>query len=175
MNWVRDLFQYLSDFFKWWVIVLPWQEGIRVRFGSKETHLKKGIYVKFPFIDSVFVQNVRLRYDQIPIITITTKDRHVITVNGAIAFKIIDIKRLYHSISNPAATLTGIAMSSLSEYITSHSLEECTPQHLIKSVVFNDSDFGIEASVKITGFAVVKTFRLIQDSAWMPTHKDNEI
>jgi regulator of protease activity HflC (stomatin/prohibitin superfamily) len=80
MNWVKDLFTYLSDFLKWWVIVLPWQEGIRIRLGNHETHLKKGIYLKIPFMHDVRVQDVRLRYDQIPIMTIGTKDKHVVTI-----------------------------------------------------------------------------------------------
>lgn len=175
MSWVKELFQYLSDIFKWWITVLPWQQGIRVRFGKHETLLTKGMYWKFPIIDSVFVLGTRLKYDQIPIMTITTLDKFVITVNGAIAYQIIDINKLYHTIDNPSATLSGIAMSSISEYITKHNLNECTPDLLEKAVDFKGDNYGIDASIKITGFAVVKTFRLIQDHAWMPTSKEYEI
>lgn len=175
MNWVKDLFTYLSDFFKWWVVILPWQEGIRVRLGKRETHLKKGIYLRIPIIDSVFVQGVRLVYDQIPIMTIATKDKHVVTINGAIAFQITDIVKLYHSISNPKATLSGIAMSKISAYITSHDLADCNPLDIENNVTFEKGEFGLEAEIKITGFAPVRTFRLIQDHTWMPTSKEHEI
>lgn len=175
MSWVKELVNYLSDFFKWWVIVLPWQEGIRVRLGKHETLLTKGVYLKLPIIDSVFVKGVRLEYDQIPIMTIATKDNQVITINGALSFQIIDIRELYHSITNPKATLSGIAMSKISEYVTSHDLADCRPPDLEKNIVFKKGEYGLEARIKITGFAPVKTFRLIQDHAWMPTAKEYEL
>lgn len=175
MNWVKDLIDYVSSIFKWWVIILPWQEGIRVRFGKRETHLKKGIYLKLPIVDEVFVQNVRLRYDQIPIITIATKDNHVLTINGAITYQILDILKLYHSISNPAATLAGIAMSKISEYVTGHNLDECTPSALEQYVSIPYGAYGLDAKIKITGFAPMKTYRLIQDMAWMPTGSEHNI
>lgn len=175
MSWVKELVTYISDLFKWWIVILPWQEGIRVRLGKHELHLRKGIYLKLPVIDSVFVQNIRLKYAQIPIQTVTTKDGQTITIHGAIAYKITDIKKLYNSISNPDATITGIAMSKLSDYVANHVLADCTPSKLEKAVIIDGQQYGLDTEIKITGFASVKTFRLIQDHAWMPTNKDFEI
>lgn len=175
MNWVKDLIDYLTGLLKWWVIVLPWQEGIRIRMGKSELHLKKGIYLKLPIIDNVFIQNVRLRYTQLPIQTVTTKDGKTITILGAIGYQIIDITKLYHSITNPDATICGIAMAKLSEFVATHDLSECSPASLEAAVVIDGDQYGLKTEIKITGFASVRTYRLIQDHAWMPTHKDHEI
>lgn len=175
MNWVKDLISYISSMFKWWVIVLPWQSGIRIRLGKKEKILINGIYLKLPIIDSVFIQNVRFRYAQMPIQTVTTKDGNTITLNGSIGWEITDIRKMYNGINNPEATMTGIAMAEISEYVATHTLLECTPKELEKAIKLDVTKHGIKTIMKISSFAVVRTFRLIQDNTWMPTNKEYEL
>lgn len=175
MSWIKDLADYITNLLKWWIVVLPWQEGIRVRLGKRETHLKKGVYLKLPIIDSVFVQNIRFRYCQLPIQTVTTKDEKTVTLTGVIGFEIVDVKKLYNSISNPEATLAGAAMAEISNYFSTHRMEECSPRTVEKSVILDVGKYGLRAELKLSSFAMVRTFRLIQDNTWMPTHKDYEI
>jgi hypothetical protein len=175
MNWLRELMEYLSHVFKWWVIVLPWQQGIRIRLGKHETLLNKGMYLRIPVIDTVFIQNKRIKYIQIPTQTLTTKDEKTITISGAIAFEVMDIRKLYNTISNPDSTLTGIAMSKIAEWISTNFTVNCTPDKLHSNVQIDGDAYGLQATIKITGFAIVKTFRIIQDGSWLPTDKIYEI
>lgn len=175
MSWIKELANYISSIFKWWVIVLPWQSGIRVRMGKFETMLNRGIYLKVPIIDSVFIQNIRFRYAQLPIQTVTTKDGDTITLNGSIGWEIIDIRKLYNGINNPEATMTGIAMAEISQFVATHNKSDCTPSAIETAVILDVEKHGIKACMKISSFASVRTFRLIQDNTWMPTHKEFEI
>ncbi len=175
MNWIKDLANYLSSIFKWWVIVLPWQEGVRVRLGRFEKRLPKGIYLKLPIVDSVFVQNVRFHISQMPVQTITAKSGETVTVNGMIAYQIVDILKLYKGITNPDATLVGLAMSGISQYVATHNLSEINPVRIATNVPIDVEKYGIVAELKINSFAVVRTYRLIQDHTWMPTAKEHEI
>ncbi len=43
MNQLKDFFEYIFNAFKIWIIVQPWQTGIRVRAGNKIKKLEKGI------------------------------------------------------------------------------------------------------------------------------------
>ena len=53
-NKLYDLFEKLL---KWLVMIMPLEQGIRVRFGNKVTILNSGIYLKIPFsFDEIFIQ-----------------------------------------------------------------------------------------------------------------------
>lgn len=175
MNWVKDLANYISNLLKWWVVVLPWQEGIRIRLGKNETHLTKGIYLKLPIIDSVFIQNVRFRYTQLPIQTVTTKDGITVTLTGSIGYEVVNVRELYNKISNPEATIAGAAMTEISQYFASHCIADCTPLDINNNIKIDVQRYGLRAELKLSSFAAVRTYRLIQDNSWMPTDKDFEI
>jgi hypothetical protein len=176
MNWVTDLFNYLSKIFQWWIIVLPWERGIRIRLGKRQKILAPGVYLKLPVIDQVFIQSVRLRYMGIPVQTVTTKDGKTISISGSVGYAITDISRLYNTIYSPTATITNIAMGEIAHFCASNMLENCLPSEieLNCSKHLSANEFGIgEITVKITGYAVVKTYRLIQDHTWFPENDNN--
>lgn len=175
MNWVKDLVSYISDLFKWYVVVMPWQAGIRVRMGKHKMILNAGVYVKFPIIDTVFVKNIRLRVVQIPTMTMTTNNGSTVTVTGLVSYSIENIDTLFNSIDNPDATLTGIAMGKISDFISISNVEDLNVQNIKKSINMEGHKYGLTAEVSITSLAVVKTYRLIQDHQWLPTDKVYEI
>lgn len=60
-------------------------------------------------------------------------------------------------------------MSSTSEHCFNSFLEEIKVEKLEESILLklNDTDYGVKFTYfKIVNFAVVKTFRLIQDQTW---------
>ena len=59
MNQVKDFFEYIFNAVKIWIIVQPWQTGIRVRNGKQVKKLTGGIYFRLPYFDSVFIQENR--------------------------------------------------------------------------------------------------------------------
>ena len=168
-NQFQQLFEYLFNAFKIWIIVQPWQTGIRVRCGTIIKKLEKGIYFRIPYFDTVFTQEIRLRITAMPIQTLTSKDLKTITVSGAVGYIINDIEKLYQTLYHPETTIQNIALSEVAQFISSRNLEGITPSLIEKQVLrkLKECEYGITFEYfKTTNFAIVRTFRLIQDGSW---------
>lgn len=171
MNQIKDFFEYAFNVFKIWVIIQPWEQGLIVRNGKGIRKVDGGIYFKIPYIDSVYVQETRTRMVQACIQTLTTKDGKTITLNSAFGYKIKDLEMLYSSLYHPEGTLTNMAMGYVSDFIWTHDAKDITPFGIEKSVLdkLKSVDYGITFEYfKITNFASVRTYRLIQDGqSWV--------
>lgn len=153
MEVVNQIFSFLAKMLEWWFIVMPWEQAIFVRGRSKAKLLKSGTYFKIPFYDKVFVQTVRIRAIDSPIQTMSTKDGKTITLKSLVWYSIGDMFKLYNTLSHPEATLSGMVMGYISEYTQAK---------------INADKYGLkDVSVKITSWAEVKTYRLIQDGSWV--------
>lgn len=170
MNQIKDLIQYILDAVKIWVIIQPWQVGIRVRNGKKIKKLNKGIYFRLPYFDSIFVQENKLRVVSLPVQTLTSKDINTVTINGAVGYTITDIEKLYNTLFHPEITISNMAMSEAADFVFKNYLKNIDP-HTIEAAVIkklNNDDYGLTFEYfRLTNFAVVKTFRLIQDQSWV--------
>lgn len=171
MNYFNEIIQHLGKLFQWWIIVLPWERGIRVRFGNRIKVLADGTHFRIPFFDTVYIQTTRLRVVSMPLQTMTTRDKRTLTIIAVVGYSISDILMLYNRLFQPESTISNMVLSKVSEYIATHSLEECTPSLIEMSVQekLASEDYGIKYEyVKIIGYAEVRTFRLIQDQHWTP-------
>lgn len=172
MNQLQQFIEYVFNAIKIWVIVQPWESGIRVRMGKHVKKLNKGIHFKIPYFDSVYVQEVRLRVMDMSIQTLTTKDMKTITLKSAMGYSIIDVEKLYRTLYTPEGTLQNIAMSTIAEVVQSNNAVDITPKLLEDKVIeiLDAERYGIDCSyLKINNFAMVRTYRLIQDSSWTDT------
>lgn len=170
MNQIQQFFEYIFNAIKIWVIIQPWEEGLRVRNGKKIKRLTKGIYLIIPYFDSIYVQENRLRVASMPMQTLTTKDLNTISINGAIGYQINNIYTLYQTLYHPETTLINITMSEVAAYVFSKNLQDITPKEIENVVIKNlsSNDYGLKFQYyRITTFAVVKTYRLIQDQSWI--------
>jgi len=166
MNQIKDFFEYVLSVLKIWVIIQPWEQGLIVRNGKRIKKVEGGIYFKLPYLDSVYVQEVRLRVVALAIQTLTTKDGQTLTINSAIGFKITDIEKLYQTLYDPSATMSNFCMSNCAEHVFQTDLKNIKPDKIEKVILekLNEKDYGLQFEYyKITNFAAVKTFRLIQD------------
>jgi regulator of protease activity HflC (stomatin/prohibitin superfamily) len=171
MNQFKEFFQWVLDAIKIWVIVQPWEQGIRTRRGKSPKKIESGIHFKIPYIDSVYVQEVRTRSLGLSMQTLTTKDMQTLTINSNVLYQIVDIEKLYQTLFHPEATISSIASSKVTDFIFKHNLAEINPQHIEAEVLklLKSNDHGIQfESYQVTSFAAVKTFRLIQDGqSWI--------
>lgn len=167
MNWINDLINQISRIFQWWVTIMPWEQAIRVRFGKRTKLLNAGLHFKIPFFDSVYVQTTRLRVTNLPLQTVSTKDEKTITITLALGYSIVDIQKLFNTLYHPELTLSNICTGEISEYISTHDLQECRPIILEEAVykkLEQFKDYGIQIDYfKVVGFANVRTYRLIND------------
>lgn len=169
MNSAKEFFQWLLDSVKIWVIVQPWEAGIRTRAGKRTKYLEAGCHFKIPYFDNVYVQEKRMRVADVPMQTCTTKDLQTITIKSALGYSIRDIKQLYDTLYHPETSLINIATGEIAELIFRSDCKEIHPGDIEEAVLnkLREFDYGIEFNnFKITNFAVVKTFRLLQENSY---------
>lgn len=171
MGQIKDLLEYLFQMVKFWIIVQPWEQGIRVRRGKYIKKLSKGIYFRIPYLDSVYVQECRMRMIHLNLQTLTTKDGATVTLNSSLGYSIEDIEKLYNTLYHPEGTVSSLAMSAMALYIFQNNLNKITPEGLEKFVLneLRKTYYGLKyEQFKVTNFANVRTYRLIQDNqTWM--------
>lgn len=153
--------------FQWWVTIAPWERGLRVRLGKVAATLEPGIHFRVPFLDRVYVQSVRLRIIEQEGQTITTADGKVLTVSIAVQFAIEDIAKLYATIAMPEMTLLSRAAALIAEHVARARSTELTGALLEErvSAALPGAEWGLgQCRAYITTFAVVRTYRLLQNS-----------
>ena len=171
MNQVREFIEYILNLVKIWVIIQPWQQGIRVRIGKNRKLLNPGIHFKIPYFDSVFVQETRMRIVDMPLQSISCKDQ-TITLNASFGYTISNIDRLYLTLFHPETTLKNLTMAKITDYISVRDFADIKLNDLENYVLteLKSLDYGIQfTTFQIMNYASVKTYRLIQDRAW--THE----
>lgn len=169
MTWVNDLLNHLTKIFQWWVIIMPWEKAVRVRFGKHLKVLSAGVYFKIPFFDSIYIQSDRLRVVTMPPQTIATKDKHTLTLVTCVGYSISNIEMLYRKMFAPEMTISNMVMGAVSEYIFSNDLIDCNPSKIEAyiNIKLSSDDYGLKYEYfKVIGYAIVKTYRLIQDQHW---------
>lgn len=168
MELINTITIFIGKLFQWWFTVMPWEQAIRVRKGKNSKLLGPGLYMKIPFIDSVYIQTTRMRMIDTPMQTVSTKDGHSLTIKSAVGYKIADIEKLYNTLYHPETTLVNMVIGTIGECVRSQDVLEISPSYIEKCVnsIIEASDYGLkDLSVKVTTFAIVKTYRLIQDGS----------
>ncbi len=175
MEYIRATFDYLCKVFTWWVIVLPWEQGLRIRFGKTIKLLSAGVHFRIPFFDAIYIQTTRLRIVSLPLQTLTTLDGKTITILASIGYSITDVHKLYNSLYHAESTLSTLALNEISNYISNNNFDNCKPNDIENNImsIIKENDYGIKfEKLNIIGYAIVKTFRLIQDQHWLPDRID---
>lgn len=166
MSFFKDFIDFLQKAFTWWIVVMPWEQGIRVTWGRKTKLMTKGVYLKVPILHTVYVQEKRLRVVTMPIQTLSTKDGFAVTISCSVGYSISDIIKLYNTLYQPDLTIMNICAGKISEFICSRKLEECLPDAIETYVsgTLVKTNYGLEFdNIKVINYASVKTYRLIQD------------
>lgn len=176
MEWFKEIFNQVSTLFKWWIIVLPWEKGLRIRVGNKVKILSKGIHFRIPYFDSVYVQPIRLTFLHTSPQTLTTNDDKIVSISVIIGYSIIDIFKAYNSVGEVQSTITAMVTDAVSKYTVSHRWNELQS---IEAFVFEEAgkkDIGLKIeSVSLQNLSQVRAYRVIQDYSWMGDgHKLNQ-
>jgi hypothetical protein len=161
---LQDLFRQIGGIFRWWVIVAPWEQAVRVRLGKHVLVLNAGVHLRIPFADRVFLQSTRRRFTSVPTQTISTMDGKAVTVSGCLGYRIDDIGRLYDTLHQPEDVLQTEAQAAVARFVAGHTLQECGPG-AVEAFVADSLDlskYGLGGTeYYVTDFVAVRTFRLI--------------
>ncbi len=165
-TWLTTIFHAMSQPLKWWVVVAPWEQGIRVRLGKEAIVLNPGMHFRIPFLDRIYVQSIRLRIVTSSSHTVSTLDKKAVTLKLAVRFAIRDIKQLYLSISDPEATLLNYISTLAAEYISQRHNDKLSHNGLQDYVNRGmvDKNWGLSnISASITDFAITRTYRFVMN------------
>lgn len=166
MEWLTTLLRGIIQPFQWWIVVAPWERGLRVRLGRIAADLTPGIHWRIPFLDRIYLQSIRLRTITKDHITVSSFDGHPLAISIAIDFAIVDLRRLFNTMSSPEATLHAQASAAIAQFVSERKRVEIYPTQVEAYATFAMSaiDRGLgEIQVRITGFAFVRTYRLLMN------------
>lgn len=166
MNWLQSVLNNFTALFRWYFMVAPWEQCIRVRLGKHTKVYGPGCHFKVPFIDLLFKQGIRSRVICLPALTLTTADGKTVTCSGNLQFKVVDILQLYNSVHMPDEVLQTHTSGLLSRYITENNAARLSVEDACTYVRGNLElgKYGLQADeFMLTDFAFVRTYRLIQD------------
>jgi hypothetical protein len=154
----------LSLPFEWWVVVAPWEQGVRIRRGKNAKRLGPGLHFKIPLLDRVYVVAIRRRMISDKGQTMMTKDGRVLTVNFSIQYAVSDVLRLFESISNPEMTLIQMVQAKIAEAVSSRESTNLSPAMVGALATPDVAQWGIsDVEVHVTTFAQVRTLRLLMN------------
>jgi len=178
MNQFFDAIRSLIGQFKIWVTIVPWEQGLRVRFGKRVKLLTPGVHFILPLTDRLYIQSVRLRLVDLGRQTSCTADEKPITIGGIVQYAIADLQRLYNTIHQAEDTIRNIVQAEISKYITSHIRANCTAENISRVVTLAVREklaaFGLTSiEVRLTEMIHVKTYRIVTGDA--PAYISNEL
>jgi hypothetical protein len=149
-----------------WVIIAPWEQCLRVRFGKHVKLLREGFHFRLLMFDRMYIQSIRLRFTAIDRQTLTTKDSKIITLTGQIGYSITDIELLYRTLHHAEDTIRNMVKSEIANYVYNHTFLDCEPQKISEHMlsVINFKGYGLSiTNLDIIDFALTKAYRIIGD------------
>ncbi len=170
MNIFTEIFKWFTELFKWWFVVLPWEQGLRVRLGKHPVILGPGIHLKVPLYHTAYKQTTRMRMLRLSMQTVTTRDKISLSIVCSMGYTIQDVLTLYKSLHHPEGTLANLVQSRVAEFVSTNTLDNCTPEGIEKYINdnINLEKYGLgNGYFKVTNYAAVKTIRLLQDQNWI--------
>ncbi len=167
---------------RWWVVVAPWEQGLRVRFGKTSKDLAPGIHFRIPLLDRVYVVCTRSRVIYCTNVTLTTKDRQVVTVSFCITYAIDSLRKVIDKTAQPEILLLTETQNEIALFVGDTNLAEVDPSSVEEYCGDDDwlenfaGDHGLKGvNVKVTGFAHVRTYRLLMNDYQSTTGMDSVI
>jgi len=147
-----------------WVVVAPWEQGLRVRFGKRAALLQSGFHWTLPFVDRVHRVSVRVRMIADNGLTVMSRDGKPVTINLAMQFSVRDALLLFNAVANPEATIAMRAATGAAKYVASTPLSEITHDAVERAARVSVPDtWGLsDVDVRVLSFASVRTYRLMQ-------------
>lgn len=148
-------------------IVDLWEEGIILRAGKFLKTIKPGIYLKIPFIDTIWKYNVITQSIDIPPQSVTTVDGYNVVVKGIIRFTIWDIKLFLTTITEPKDVLTDTTGGMIRDIIEDTMWKEIVDIDKILTLKVGKfvKKWGIKVDkVTLTDLQIANSIRIIQDS-----------
>lgn len=163
MYWLRELRPFVT--------VLPWEQAVRTRLGNRVRVLQPGWHCKVPFVDHINLVNTRLRICRAPTQTLTTLDRKTVSISMTIGFEIRNPKESLLRFLEPETCCAALVGSSMARFVGETASDMLTvaklEEHAAKALADEVAGIAHVSFVRVAEFALVRTYRLLQEQ-WHP-------
>lgn len=166
MEWFQQLVSTFTEAFKWFFILQPWQQALRVRAGRTIVKFEGGMHFRIPYIDSIFLQSVRWRVSDMGGQTITTPTGRTVSLTGALGYRVEDIYPLYQKLHQAEDSLRIKVQGLVTNFLADDVKGELQARDVIAYVnrVLDLREYGlVDVEFRLLDFAVVKTYRFITE------------
>jgi regulator of protease activity HflC (stomatin/prohibitin superfamily) len=157
---VNAVLEALGKFFsswKPWVVVAPWERGVRVRLGKTASQLEPGIHVRIPVLDRVLLVNTRLRVTTSAPVTTRGEGNRVRVTQAIIGFSITNPLRALERYNRPESALAGLVQAEMSRGTHAEQCQDAVSEQT------RESGVAIEF-IRYTDNVEVRAYRLLQAS-----------
>lgn len=151
LEWLSRLF----GSWKFWVVIPPWDIGVRIRLGKIAHGLPAGLHFRVPFIDDITLVNTRLRIVTTNPMTLPgTSQNKTKVITAVIGYYIEDPVGALLAFSDPGSAIVALAQAKLTKSLST----ETTLPELQQE--FKASGIKIDY-IYLTENVEVRTIRLI--------------
>ncbi len=102
VNSIAEWISRLVTAWKFWVIVAPWEIGIRVRLGRAAIALLPGPHWRVPVLAQVVLVNTRQRVTSIPTVTLDSGEARCRCRKAIVGYRIVDPLRAVQEFEHPS-------------------------------------------------------------------------
>lgn len=164
------ILEFINDFLPFF-IVKEWQKSVVLRFGKVHRVKEKGLYLKWPFIETPFTHVVVTTTIETPVQSVVTSDGFEVTTKAIIKYNISDVVAHTTQIFDAADALIDFTQGHIMNEINTHSYEECrdtlTLSNTITKKVRNEvKKYGVYVDqITLTNFIKTRNIRLFTDTS----------
>ena len=161
--------QWMTQFFgawKPWLVVKPWEIGIRIRLGKTAKTLQPGFHLRIPLLDQMQVVNTRVRIVSTPTVSLANETKGFASVRTAVvSFRLSDPLLAMMTYTDPEGVVSGQTQAEMSKGLNA---EEC--QAALSGLA------GIDVSyLQFVENVEVRTIRLLQSQSYATSaHQEKE-
>lgn len=125
MNAIFDWLARMVTSWKCWIVVEPWNVGVRIRLGKTGVPLAPGLHPRIPFLDEITIVNTRQRISSVPSVTLQT-DRANVTrsISAIVGFSVRDPLAAMLKYSYPELYICSFVQALISKNFTPEQCEE---------------------------------------------------
>lgn len=126
---IEFLTSVLDKILPFW-IVKQWQGAVRLRGGKYVSTLGPGLYIKWPFLDEIYVTHVVTTTLATPAQSLTTKDGKQIVTKGMIKYRVSDVTLYLLKIYDSRDALSDTSQGIVKEQIILRDWKDCNDNNL---------------------------------------------
>lgn len=166
---MNQLLEWLSRIFgswKFWIVIPPWDVGVRVRFGKIASELQAGPHWRVPFIDEIVLINTRVRIVIAPSITIGIDGSKTRVVTASVSYQIVEPVKAMLSFAGAEHAVMCLVQSMLCDGKSPDETKQLLDAELLsKGIKINFVKY-------VEDVRGIRTYRLLSDT-WKPVEYNN--